>query len=807
MMPTFLRLLFRRIKNDKLISFIQFGSLIMANLAGILVLLFVLDEYSFDQFHDNKDRVFKVVTEISNANTGETTSKLETNAWPIGDLLEREYPEVESVLYGYRGSFLYVNQENEKIQENVHFMEEEFLDIFSFPVLAGNPKTALKEPYSIVLTDEIAEKYFGDENPLGKTLLMGDSLNMKVTGVVECPENSHIQFGILASFSTYKELNPSFSVTSEDGWGNFNMWNYILLNESSDQEAFKEKASKLFQEKAGDMAERLGVKVDIHFLPLHNLYLKSTYSNKLGPSGDIDKIQLISGIGVLIILLACINFINLSTARSVLRAKEVGLKKVIGSTKNKLVSQFLMESLIITILSFIIAIIITDSILPFYNLILGKNYHIASIFAPLTFSSLIGIIVLISILAGYYPALIISSFKPTDILKGIIHKGKKGIGLRRALVVIQFFICSGLIIGILLSKLQLDFMKSHNLGFNKDQLITLDLRSIHNLTVQRSYKNVLHELSQIPYISNITFTGAMPGRSGWNGQWCNVEGMEEKENLTVHYIPIDEHFIQTLEMELIGGRNFNIEKASDIDKGLIINEKIVELMEWESPEEAIGKQITSPSGYPAGEIIGVVKNYNQTGLQHEIQPIVFDHYTLVSKYIVLRYENNNPETVVSDIKKLWNNHYPEYDFNYFFVDEEFDNQYKTEERIMHITSLFTGIAIFIAIIGLIGLISYVVNVRQKELGIRRVLGAHSFRLTYNLIKEFLILILISNLLVFPFAWFYGNKWLDTFAYHDGFDLWIIVFTLLTTLIITLLTVGIKSLKASRTNPVEILRNE
>ncbi len=805
--PSSITLFFRRIVREKFVSSIQILSLLLANVAGIFVIMYTMDELSFDQFHTKKERVFRVVSDIYDVNTHESKGNLETNAWPLGATLKEKFPEVEKVVYAQSGAALQVNWENDRIQENVHYVSEDFLDMFSFPLVEGDAKTALKEPYSIVITPDIALKYFPNENPIGKSLLMGDTLNMMVTAVVESPKNSHIQFGILVSFSTYEQLNPSFSYTGKDGWGNFNVRNYIMLKQGVNVSEFEAKAKTAYMSEVGEWYESMGMTVEPNFEPLNTIYLNSTYGNGFGTLGSMERVKLIGAIGLVTLLLACINFINLSTARSTFRAKEIGLRKVSGGTRGSIISQFLFESFLYTFVAFLGGIALVYFLLPFFNLLIGKQYTLAVLMEPNISIALLSTVILISLISGYYPARVLSRFVPSEILKGKFQKGKGGIALRRFLVIFQFVICSGLIIGVLLTSKQINYMKERPLGFEKEQLITLDMRSISNGVVQKSIEAVVNDIKSLSAVTNSSFTAALPGRPGWDGQWATPEGKAEGESVSVNFIPIDDNFVNTMGMELVAGIDFNKNQITDLDDGLLINETAVQIMGWESPENAIGKKIDSPSGFPRGRVIGVIKDFNQKGLQEAIGPMVFDYYTKLSKYLVIKYTAGHTTDVKEQLSTIWNAHFPEHEFNYFFVDEDFEQQYQAEEKVFSVFSMFAFIAIFIAAIGLVGLISFLITSRTREIGIRKVLGAGNFRITRLIVGEFVVLVIIANLFAIPIAWILGNKWLEGFAFSTEMGADIIIISTITTLVLAVLTIGFQALKAGNANPADSLRTE
>lgn len=772
---------------------------------GIFILLYVSDELSYDKFHQNGDRVYRVGTDIADIKTGAVTSAIETNGWPVGQLLKEEYPEVEAVIYTRNGSSLPVMYEGRRQEERIFFASGDFFKLFTFSFKEGNPTTALVQPYSIVITETLEKKYFKDQSALGKTMVLADTLSFLVTGVLkDLPSQSHMQFGALLSFDTFPLLDKDFSY--EDGWGNLNVRNYVLLKEGVNREAFFSKAKNLYLDHVKEDLEKYGMYLYVGFEPLTDIYLKSNRGNGMGPSGSIERVYLVSGIALFVILLACINFINLTTARSTYRAKEVGLRKVVGSSRAALIRQFLSESFIMIAGSLILALVLIGIFSPMFNDLMGKNYNLLSLLQPQFILGMIILLIAITILSGYYPAVVLSGLRPAEVLKGKLHSSARGIQLRRALVVFQFMISAALIIFTLVINNQLDFMKGSDLGFQGDQIIVVDVSKLPSTTFIKpaSFKNDLKSLSGV---DNVTFSNALPGKPGWVGQWARAEEKSADESISVEYMSIDEDYLGTLGLQLVSGRNFDLSRPAELDEGLIINETTVNAMGWESPEDAIGKKITSPSQQPSGIVIGVVKDYNEFGLQEKIYPMAMDYAPQFSRYFAVKYNAANTENTLKSISDLWKQYYEGYDFEYFFLNENFERQYYAEQRLAKVFNIFSIGSVIIAVIGLFGLVSFMVVTRTKEIGIRKVLGANSFNILRLLSSEFVGLVLIANLVAFPIVWYLANKWLEGFAYRTTLSLLLFLLPLLGALVITLITVGVQTLKAAMTEPVTALRHE
>jgi putative ABC transport system permease protein len=799
MLKNYFKIAFRNLMRFKVYTLINLFGLSIGLSVAVLILLFVTDELGFDKFHQKGDRIYKIVT--SNGGDG----GMETNAWPVADKLVNEYPEVEAVVYTRKApASLKVNYEGKRYAHNTYYAGSDFFNIFTFPLLEGNPQTALKDPYTLVITEKVKQQYFGSALALGKTLLLQDTLEFTITGVVaDVPTQSHIQFDMLASFTTHEQLSGWFSYS--EGWGNFDVRNYMLLKEGTSIAAVEEKAHNMYMETVGDWLEEMGMEFYVEFVPQHDIYLRSKFHNGFGPNGSIDQVYLVSAIAIFIVLLACINFINITTARSVYRAKEVGLRKIVGSSRGALFWQFLSESFIITLMAFASVALVVDLLLPLFNQLMGKTYLFASLFTLPMLMGTTSLLAMVTLLSGLYPAKVISGFKPVEVLKGKLKSGSAGVRLRRVLVVFQFVVSAGLVLGTLIVLDQLDYMRNQDLGFDKEQLLVIDVTGIPKVNSPTAFKNLLKQNSAI---SEVSLTNALPGRPGWQGQWAYPEGFDEGKQVDTEYMAIDENYIDALGLELVAGRNFDLERTDELENGVIINETSVKEMGWETAENAIGKTITSPSKHPEGTVIGVVKDYHGLGLQDDIWAKVMDYSSAqFGRYYAIRFETGNASELIATTKGNWDAQFKDYEFDYFFLDQDFDRQYRSEERLMNVFIIFAIITVLIAGIGLLGLVSFMIVSRTKEIGIRKVLGADILSINKMLSKEFIMLVVLGNLIAMPLMWYFASDWLMNFAYHTELNPLLFLSTLLITVTASVLIISFQTTNAARQNPVDAIRTE
>ena len=703
MMKNYLTTAMRSFRRHKGLAAINLIGLAVALAGCLLIGHYIQDELSYDRSHDKRDRIYRL---------GESTV-----GWPPGRILKSEYPEVEEVVYMRTWPTFPIKHAGQFFFDDMKYADAGFFKLFDFPIVEGNPETALTDPYSVVLTEPMAQKYFGDESALGQTLILQDSLQFTVNAVARLPKHSHIQFDLLLSFETLRSFfgQDRYEQRMTSGWLDMNIINYVLLHEGTNAEAFAEKIRELPQERARDYLAQWGsLDYQLDIEPLNDLYLHSGNENMVGPQSDITNIYVLGTVGMFLLLIAIVNFVNLATARSMERAREVGVRKVVGSNRGALIRQFLFESFLTCTLAVLLAFAIAWIALPFFNDLALKQYTASDLFTVNVVLALLGMILVVGFLAGFYPALSLSSFLPVVVLKGRFTASRRGGRLRQSLVVFQFTISGVLILGTLIVLSQLRFMQQQDLRFNSEQVIVMDARQVPWNTLTQKTETLKQTLSTHPAVEMVSASWTVPGRTGWLGQLSFPEGWPEGESMALEYIGVDHDFASLFGLNMVAGRDFDQAFSQDATTAVIINEAAVEAVGWASPQEAIGKRFTSPgSGKPEGVVIGVVENYHHHGLKHHIEPIMYG-IQAGTGLISVRTNSSNADTVIGLLENTWGEFFDGYPFEYFFLDQEYARQYAQEQRLMGILSTFAILTILIACLGLFGLTAFIAAQRTKK---------------------------------------------------------------------------------------------
>ena len=794
MFKNYLKIAFRNLWRQRGFSILNIGGLAIGLTAFFLILLYVSFELSFDNFHSKSDSIYRVVTDLT---TPTDVAKFNRPSIAVPPHLEKEFEEIISAVRVMNITPDVRNQDLKFKEKNVIAADSSFFNMFDFKLVQGDKSEVLKEPFSIVLSENSAKKYFGNESPIGRTLVLKDedidSRSFTVTGLMEkIPENSHIQGDMVISMTTYSQgVMPDF----DNLWGLYDPAAYILLNPKSDPKLLESKFPEFIERNIGKDLKADKMKLKLLLEPLSSVYLKSDRGGNI--SGDLNILYIFSIVAFFILLIACINFINLTTARSVERAKEVGIRKVIGAEKRQLAFQFIGESVIICSLAFVLTVVLTMLLLPSFSMLTGKTmgptiFDLSGHFLVLFFIALS-----IGVLAGTYPAFVLSSFIPVNVLKGNFATGKSGIVLRKGLVITQFTISIALIVGTIIIYNQMSYMQHQALGFTKDQIVVLET------AISPQQQALKDNLKTIPGVISTGLSSSVPGvvNNVASSVIQNNLGEDQVANLDAYFVDYD--FTSQFDLKFVAGRDFSRDFATDSTEAMIVNEQTVKMFGYSEPEQAIGARFTQWG--KTGKIIGVVKDFHFKSLQENIKPITFAFGKSKADLLVVKISPVDTEKTLAAIKEKWEAFLPNATFNYYFLDEAFDRQYKAQKQFGSLFLSFATLAILISCLGLLGLAAYSTIQRKREIGVRKVLGASIFNVVGLLSQEFMKLVGIAFLIAAPVSWFVMKLWLKDFAYHIEMQWWMFALAGVSALLIALLTVSFHAIKAAVVNPVKSIQ--
>ena len=807
MFKNYFKIAFRNLVKNKFYTSINIIGLAVGLATCLLILLYVLDELSFDKYNKNTNRIYRVNNEVK---FGSNHFDMAITPALLGPTMVKEFPQVEQYTrIRWYGSFL-VKKGNENIQEGrVGFADSTLFEVFTLPMIAGDPKTALKEPHSLVITEKIAKKYFNNTDVVGKNMIVNDTGNYKITGVIKnIPAQSHFNFDFFVPMSENDGSN-------DDNWLSENWNTYVLLKKDADAKQLEPQLNGMMDKHVGPQLKSVinqsledfkksGAYVRASLTPLANIHLHSNKGSELAGNGNAQFVYIFSAIALLILLIACVNFMNLSTARSSNRAKEVGVRKVLGSLKGDLIQQFLTESLLISFIALIVAILIACLLLPYFTQLAAKDIHVSTLFQPKMLMLLFALMLIVGLLAGSYPAFFLSSFQPTDVLKGKLAGGFKRSWLRSTLVVFQFFISIILIFGTIVIYNQLNYIQNKDLGFNRNQVLIIQ----HTDALRDHGTSFRNELLQISGVNNATMSRYLPvnyNRS--NDAFFTSPSLDQSTAMSMQNWRVDENYVPTLDLKIVQGRNFSPQFPTD-STALIINEAAAKFL---ATKDLLNKKLyrikdNNPKDIIVYHIIGVMKNFNFNTLREVVTPLALI-LANDNGNISVRITSSDIPAVLAQIKNKWKAIAPSQPFDYSFMDEDFNKLYTTEQRTGKIFITFAVLAILIACLGLFGLVTYAAEQRTKEIGIRKVLGANVATIVTMISKDFLKLVLIASVIAFPVAWWGMNKWLQDFAYRIQISWWIFLMAGLLAIVIALLTVCFQAIKAAIANPVKSLRTE
>lgn len=801
MLKNYIKLTLRHLLKYRTYSFINITGLAVGMTCCILILLYIRDELRYDRFHERAERIYRLT--LSTENDEQPTNA--NTSFSQGPALATDFPEIEAAVrfrkMGWGEKRVFAHNDKRFYEERFFYADKNVFEVFSFPFLRGNSQTALSEPFSIVITEAMSQKYFGHDNPLGETISLdpfndGGFTDFKITGVLKnLPHYSHIKFDFLASFESQKDLK---SMEGRRGWGLESVFTYVLLKPGVSVENVQAKLPAFVEKHVGKEHW-----YTLHLQPLTDIRLYSNLRAELEPNGDIAYVYIFSAIAVFILLIACINFMNLATAQSAQRTKEVGMRKVVGAVRAELIKQFLIESICLSLLALIIACILIEASLPLLNSIVNKQIEIDYANNLSFVAMMLGLALVTGVGAGCYPAFFLSASRPIEsLMSKTSGGGKAAIILRQGLVIFQFAISVILVVCTTVVYYQMQFVRNKNLGFDRDVIIVAPL----NDQIRNSYRSAKQALLQYPNLQAMTATEQVPAKAG-NGAGYTVEGLEP-DGQTRFFV--DHDFLKTYGIGVAAGRDFNEEFPTDAASAFLVNEAFVRHAQWKSATEALGRSITmrhAGQDYP-GKIVGVVKDFQLVSFRETVWPLVINIMPMQKlNFISFRISRQEVAKTLEHIGRVWSKFAPSYPFDYYFLDEDFARLHQADEQLGRVFQAFALLAIGIACLGLFGLAAFTAERRTKEIGVRKVLGATVTSVVALLSKDFIKLVLFANLIAWPFAWYAMNKWLQSFAFRVEMEWWVFALAAGLALFIALLTVSTQAIKAALANPVEALRYE
>jgi len=799
MLKNYLLMAFRNLKKQKGYALINVAGLAIGMACCILILSFILTELSYDRYHENANRTYRLIAGLTLGNT----PNLIATANPMSSIsMREEFAEVEEVvrIFPYRRAPV-KQGDIEFYEEGIFYADATFFDVFTHPMLKGDPQSALVTANSLVLTEEMAEKYFGDQDPIGKMLKLNNRHDCKVTGVIEnVPANSHFTFDMLLSLETFIQENKQFF---QSWMGPFMFHSYLLLEKNTDYKKLEQKFPALIEKHAGEDLRKYGAALEFYLQPLTKTHLHSLYRHEIAGHSDIKYVYVFGFVAVFVLLIACFNFMNIGTARSMTRAREVGMRKVLGADKGKLIKQFLGESLIYSFISLVLAVGLAHLALPFFRSLAGRPLTIGYAAVPWLIPGLIGLALVVGIFAGSYPAFFLASFQPVKVLKDILKSGTGDYRFRQVLVLTQFVISITLIICTLVVFKQLLFMKNKNLGFDKEHVVVVP---IMENSIRQSIESVKQELLRHPGIVSVAAGSHEPGGRPSGGSY-QPEGWADGKTVMMDGFSIDHDYIPTLDIDIVAGRNFSPEFSADEKESILINEYAVKEIGWENP---LGKTIKQP-GAPKGKtIVGVIKDWHFQAPHKHIRGHIVNYGQagfFGYRFVFVKLAPGNIPETLDFLKNKWREFDPNRTLDYHFLDSSYDLQYKDQEKLSRIFTYFTAFAIFIACLGLVGMSAFAAEQRTKEIGIRKVLGASMPNIVVMLSRELIIITVVANVIGWPLSYVLMHRWLQDFPFRT--EIGVLTFLLSAALIflIGLVTTSFQSIKASLANPVDALRFE
>jgi putative ABC transport system permease protein len=803
MINHFFQIAWRNLLKRKFYSFINITGLAVGMACCILIAVYIQNELSYDQYHTKRDRIVRVLQAFRGVKEGVSPgapAPEEYQVWgnaPIGPALQADFPEIEKVAQFMSPiSLLLQHGEKRFQQDNLLFMDSTAFDVFSWKMIFGNPHTALTAPNTIVLTKKISEKFFGDANPVGQTLRVNNGENFMITGVMEdVPDNSQFTFNGLISMTTARKERAEIF----DWWGYVDFYTYLLLKENTNAQSLQAHSTAFLKK---HLPNDKGFAIS--FEKMNGAYLHSAAARQPGPIGSLLNVYLFSCIAVFIMLIACINFMNLSTARSLERAKEVGVRKVLGVRPSSLMWQFLFESIVMSVAAAMIAVILARPGISLIGKLSGKELSYANFFTPLISVCLLLFAFFVGILAGIYPAWVLSGFKAITVLKGKFNPSRDGISFRKALVVFQFTLSIALIAGTIIVYTQLKYVSRRDLGFQKEQMLIINFEG--DGKVQENIESIKKSIADQPGVVSVAASRAVPGEFLPNAgtQIQGPDGQMGNQGPLIYEIDFD--FIPVYHIPLVAGRNYSRSFTTDSAQSMVINEAAAKLYGYTRPADAVGKKFSQWGR--TGTVIGVVKDFNFRSLHQSVEPLTLRYgYPWSLNRISVSVNGNNIQSTLARLKKTWDKLVPQRPFMYHFLDESFSAQYEADQHFGELFTFFSCLAICIACLGLFGLSTFMAQQRVKEIGVRKVLGSSVSGIVLLLSKDFIKLIIMAIVIAVPLCWWAMNQWLQGFAYRITIGPLVFIEAGMVALSVALITMAWQSVKAAMSNPISSLRNE
>lgn len=791
MLKNYFILAFRNLKRDIFYNLINILGLTIGISSSMLLLMYVIDDLSYDRYNENHRNIYRIGSHISEPDDAFSWSVC---PYPMAPQLKEDFPRVkEFVRITNSGTSWYKYEDIKFIEENIYFADSSVFRVFTWPLIVGDPETALTEPNAIVITESMARKYFGNEDPLGKVIEREGERSYEVTGVMkDIPKNSHIRINALLSGSSLP--NPFGS------WGNYGVYTYVLLQEGTGGNEFNDLLPQIFDNYQAEIFNRYNIKIRYEALPVARIHLHSTFEGEPVPVGNMTYIYIFSAVIVLMLIIASINYMNLAVARSVRRAREVGIRKVVGSGKGNLIGQFLTESVAHSLIAMLLSLLVVFVLMPYFNNISGKELDTKYLFQPEILLSLVVMTLLVGIVGGSYPAFYLSSFNPIKVLKVKFNTGRSLLSLRKVLVILQFAISCFMIISTWIVYDQLNYLKNMDIGFDKDNVVRVNLSNGDMIAKSEVFKEKLLESPAIEKVGTSSNTlGDDSPKVIFRIE--TSEGMTERG---LNFFLCDYDFLETAGIKILEGRGFSRDFMSDTTMGVIVNEVLAQRFNW---DVAVGKKvdIAGDSLNPA-RVVGLMKNFHQTGMYNPLESLMLI-MRVNNPIVYIRVNEGSMQQALNYIENVWNELYPGNPFEYGFLEEEFNRQFEEDEMRGKIFTFFSILTILVACLGLFSLAAYSVEQRAKEIGIRKVMGASNISIVNMVMLSYVGLISIAILVAFAGGYEFGRKWLERFVYKDSLTIFAFIVSAVITVVLTIMTVGLHAYRASNTNPAEVLKDE